>query len=187
MTSLSDCSPRKMRFADLRFSVRTFLHRHLSISARYLRRHWNPIWVLVCFVATFLPAAFPNSAAAQAPILQPEWNQLSPAAMPPERMGTSLAYDAAHAQAVMFGGFGYSTVLNDTWLWNGTNWTQANPANSPSARSAQTMAYDAATGQVVLFGGATAPPNSTRLGDTWLWNGTNWTQATPVNSPPARN
>jgi hypothetical protein len=46
------------------------------------------------------------------------------------------------------------------------------------------MAYDAAQGQVVLFGGLATV--SSRLGDTWLWNGSNWTQASPANSPPAR-
>ena len=31
-----------------------------------------------------------------------------------------MAYDAAHGQVVMFGGFTGGTVLNDTWIWDGT-------------------------------------------------------------------
>ncbi len=46
------------------------------------------------------------------------------------------------------------------------------------------MAYDAASGNVVLFGGLASA--SSRLGDTWLWDGTNWTQASPATVPPAR-
>jgi len=46
------------------------------------------------------------------------------------------------------------------------------------------MAYDAATGQVVLFGGL---DNSLKaLGDTWIWNGTAWSEVTPSKSPSAR-
>ncbi|MGB9232275.1 MAG: kelch repeat-containing protein, partial [Terracidiphilus sp.] len=140
--------------------------------------------------ATALVLAGSISASAQAPTLEGGWNQLSPSTPPPARFATSLAYDSAHAQLVMFGGFGDSGIVGDTWLWNGTNWTQANPASSPSARSNQTMVYDAAQGEAVMFGGATGAPASSRLGDTWLWNGTtnNWTQVTGLSStPPARS
>ncbi len=44
------------------------------------------------------------------------------------------------------------------------------------------MAYDAANGSVVLFGGQT---RSHTLNDTWIWDGSGWTQAHPATSPPA--
>jgi len=47
------------------------------------------------------------------------------------------------------------------------------------------MAFDAMHGQVVLFGGF-GGQNQAFLNDTWLWNGTNWTQANPANSPSPR-
>jgi hypothetical protein len=37
-------------------------------------------------------------------------------------------------------------------------------------------------GKVVLFGGF----NGMNLADTWLWDGSNWSQANPTTSPPAR-
>jgi len=43
------------------------------------------------------------------------------------------------------------------------------------------MAYDAAMGQIVLFGGY----NGNYPGDTWVWDGTTWTQLSPASSPPA--
>jgi hypothetical protein len=46
------------------------------------------------------------------------------------------------------------------------------------------MAYDAALGQAVLFGGSNG--GGTPLNDTWVWDGTNWTQADPANSPSGR-
>jgi hypothetical protein len=45
------------------------------------------------------------------------------------------------------------------------------------------MAYDGATGRVVLFGGL---GEDTIFGDTWSWDGTDWTQLTPAHSPPPR-
>jgi hypothetical protein len=77
-----------------------------------------------------------------------------------------MAYDAATSQLVLFGGFGGSGQLGDTWIWNGTTWTQQSPARSPSARDYSSMAYDAATSQLVLFGGGTA---SSYLNDTWTY------------------
>jgi hypothetical protein len=61
-------------------------------------------------------------------------------------------------------------------------WTQKLPAISPPARYGHAMAYDAARGQVVLFGGFTT---TGRVGDTWVWDGSNWTQRFPPVSPPA--
>ncbi len=46
------------------------------------------------------------------------------------------------------------------------------------------MTYDAARGQVVLFGGYRSAHD---FGDTWTWDGTDWTQLSPVHSPSARD
>jgi hypothetical protein len=91
-----------------------------------------------------------------------------------------MAYDAARGQVVLFGGSDGSRLLNDTWVWDGTNWVQKFPANAPPARLAHAMAYDAARGQVVLFGGASFGSFS----DTWVWDGTNWVQKFPGDQPP---
>ncbi|MDR2014094.1 MAG: hypothetical protein LBP99_00520, partial [Azoarcus sp.] len=98
-----------------------------------------------------------------------------------------MAYDAAHGQVVLFGGSGPTSLLNDTWTWDGSTWTQQHPANSPSPRTDAMMAYDAARGQVVLFGGFDGYSDiSGPLGDTWTWDGNTWTQQFPADSPPAR-
>ena len=47
------------------------------------------------------------------------------------------------------------------------------------------MAYDTARHQVVLFGGLLASGGGGA--DTWVWNGTTWTQEFPAASPPARD
>jgi hypothetical protein len=42
------------------------------------------------------------------------------------------------------------------------------------------LAYDPEASKVVLFSGVGAPA------DTWTWDGTNWTEQHPAQSPPAR-
>ena len=117
------------------------------------------------------------------------WARQSPPASPPSRFAHAMAYDSAHGQVVLFGGENANNGLyNDTWVWDGANWTQKFPQNSPPAREAHAMAYDSVHGQVVLFGGN---GEASLLGpgyfsDTWVWDGSNWTQKFPQSSPPAR-
>jgi uncharacterized protein (TIGR03437 family) len=117
------------------------------------------------------------------------WTQKSPQTSPPARARHAMAYDSAHGQVVLFGGFGRAAgtfnEINDTWVWDGSNWTQKSPETSPPARQYHAMAYDSAHGQVVLFGGMGAI-NFEYLNDTWVWDGSNWTQQSPQTSPPVR-
>ena len=111
------------------------------------------------------------------------WTQKLPQTSPLARSGHAMAYDSAHGQVVLFGGYNGS-YFGDTWVWDGATWTQKSPPGSPSARTYHTMVYDSTRGQVVLFGGVDA--NSTKLSDTWLWDGANWTQYQGAAAPPAR-
>jgi HYR domain len=121
------------------------------------------------------------------------WTQKSPANSPTPRYG-NVVYDAARGEVVLFGDLGGGALFNDTWVWDGTNWTQKSPANRPTPRTNHAMAYDAGRGEVVLFGGyevvlldsgytKTAGPRN----DTWVWDGTNWTQKSPANRPTPRD
>lgn len=63
------------------------------------------------------------------------------------------------------------------------DWIQ-NPAGGPSARQLPRMAFDLARIQTVLYGGFDRGIGGA-LSDTWLFDGTAWTQATPATNPPA--
>lgn len=63
-------------------------------------------------------------------------------------------------------------------------WEQLSPLAAPSARYQHAMVFDAKRGEVVLFGGRNN--DGVLLNDTWVWNGTTWTQKMPATSPPAR-
>jgi uncharacterized protein (TIGR03437 family) len=113
------------------------------------------------------------------------WTQESPQNSPPIRNGPGMAYDSAHDQVVLYGGEYGRVPYTDTWLWDGTNWTQVFPTTSPSVRTNPAMAYDPVHGQMILFGGVVGN-NFSFLNDTWVWDGTNWTEVFPQTSPPAR-
>jgi streptogramin lyase len=121
-----------------------------------------------------------------------QWTQLSPSPAPPARSGAAMVYDAATNTIVLFGGNYGSHDFNDTWIWNGSTgtWTQAiadGAAGSPLGRrfDSQGMAYDPNTQTVVMFGGIDHT-NAVFYNDTWVWNGTAWTQMTADTSPSPR-
>jgi len=102
-----------------------------------------------------------------------------------------MTYDSSHGQVVMFGGLDSFNIdpdglLNDTWVWDGAKWTQESLQNGPPARFGHAVAYDSVRGQVVLFGGRGESQSSPLLNDTWVWDGSNWTQKFPQTSPPPR-
>jgi hypothetical protein len=94
-----------------------------------------------------------------------------------------MAYDPVQARVVLFGGFGRSALLNDTWVWNGT-WAPMETTASPEARSLHALASQK-TG-VLLFGGSSFAQPGRLFGDTWELSGTSWVRRTSASSPPAR-
>ncbi|HLK69186.1 MAG TPA: kelch repeat-containing protein [Bryobacteraceae bacterium] len=119
---------------------------------------------------------------------QSNWALQSPANHPVALLAPQMTYDPLHLKVVLFSGTtsngSSATTPNDTWLWDGqqANWSHVNPAHKPAGRLTAGMVFDAARQQIVLFGGGT----ELTFGDTWVWDGTDWTQKFPANSPPAR-
>jgi hypothetical protein len=67
-----------------------------------------------------------------------------------------------------------------------STWAQA-PAPDPVVTySAASLAYDGATGQIVLFGGI-LNTGSVPQNETFIWDGSSWSEANPADSPPGRN
>jgi hypothetical protein len=99
-----------------------------------------------------------------------------------------MAYDAAREHIILFGGTSNDgNLLNDTWLWDGTNWREHYTPTAPTARSGAAMAFDEARQQVILFGGQTYGERvGTPLNDTWAWDGTQWHEITSSVMPAAR-
>jgi hypothetical protein len=116
------------------------------------------------------------------------WTRKEPPVSPSARYLSSMTYDVARRQAVLFGGQYQYGYLKETWTWDGETWLQHLPEAPPKPRTSSGLAYDKARQEVVLFGGYLAPrsgPDFT-LDDTWTWNGSTWTQEHPGTTPPAR-
>ena len=121
------------------------------------------------------------------------WTQLSPATAPPAREGGTMEYLPSIGKLVLFGGSnsGRTDDLSDTWTFNGSNWAQISPSTVPPKRDGAGMTFDGARGNLVMFGGNTcgAPPCTafTEIGDTWVFDGANWTQKNPIGAPGPRD
>src|SRR5437762_9410640 len=104
-----------------------------------------------------------------------------------------MVFDVRTSHVVLFGGSTkvdagtrLSYDLDDTWEWNGDRWVQVYPAHSPHGRSFHAMTYDSNRQRTVLFGGkyGTAVTNAIELNDTWVYDGSDWTdrKSTRLNS-----
>ncbi len=60
------------------------------------------------------------------------------------------------------------------------------PLRQPQPRFDHGTAFDEARGRLVLFSGIPSDLNPTPFGDTWLWDGSAWSQASPTASPSGR-
>jgi len=118
-----------------------------------------------------------------------QWSLQPTTTAPTSRTDAAMAYDLGQGKTVLFGGAGVTpfALRNDTWTHNGTDWTLATPSTSPTGRFGASMVFDPTRNVSVLFGGIASlisiglPSNQ-----TWEWNGTDWTQATPTTSPAGR-
>ncbi len=109
-----------------------------------------------------------------------------------KRTDAGLVYDAAREEIVLFGGrINGVFPLHEsiTWTLKNREWTSF-PFAEPNGRSAPVLVYRHPASDVVLFGGADlgAPGFSDDQSDTWIWNGSTWTeQFSPVSPPRRRN
>ncbi|MHB1638292.1 MAG: hypothetical protein ACYCUD_00435 [Candidatus Dormibacteria bacterium] len=109
------------------------------------------------------------------------WRRLSLPNPPAGRRFPALAYDPATRQLLMFGGDGASgKPLAGTFVLGSTGWHQLAVAHQPPPRTAAAMAWDPGLKELILYGGS---DGTSRLSDTWAWNGHDWTRLRSPKSP----
>jgi hypothetical protein len=118
------------------------------------------------------------------------WSAHTSVIAPSQRSGHRMAFHVAQARTVLFGGLlGNGLTSDETWEWDGFNWMQRFPAIRPLSRHGHGMVYDLSRNRIVLCGGrerriAGGQLREQTLGDTWEWDGVNWTQRSPSHAPP---
>lgn len=102
---------------------------------------------------------------------------------PTPRSDVGAAYDPIHKVTVLFGGNLYPTSTapvqstSQTWIFDGRCWQLMSPSSSPSPRSVPGgMVFDPAIAKVLLVGGGAVGSRGSFPGDSWVWDGSNWTQ-----------
>lgn len=84
------------------------------------------------------------------------WTRMQPAAAPPARYATAMAYDAVRQRVVLAGGLqvigNNFAFLDDTYEWDPSAVTWSSGPRLPYATRGHAMAYDAVAGGVLLLG-----------------------------------
>ena len=126
------------------------------------------------------------------------WRLLHPKTSPPPREGGLLVYDPKTRLLMLFGGYSAlwqpTTVLSDTWAWNGTDWRRLHPAMVPTWMPGASIAFDLTTDYVTELAPRPGYPGSfapiaTFNGDQspvgrWLWTGQTWLYRSERPAPP---
>jgi hypothetical protein len=90
------------------------------------------------------------------------WAQKSPATSSPARLLHKMAYDAAHAQVVLFGGLDSNyAYLTDTWTWTATTTLQGIIGQIQALVNAGTLSQGQGAGLTAKLNAASHTPNIT--------------------------
>lgn len=113
-----------------------------------------------------------------------DWAQLTPTHQPYKIL--AMTHDVAQGNILAW--VDPPLGSSETWIWNGSDWIERSPAHYPGNRADPYLAYQPASGAVILFGGGYIPGGDPPIfpsldSETWLWNGTDWTQLHPVDAP----
>ena len=122
------------------------------------------------------------------------WAQVVTTAGPSPRQAAIMAYDQQRDRFVLFGGItspGSITPSDETWELDMSVspaiWTLKTPTTVPPGREDAYMAYDPTLPGVVMFGGDSGDTcNAPPLADTWVYDGTNWSEVSSTVHPSRR-
>ena len=136
----------------------------------------------VMAVAVAAPVTRASAAATPTPNYPARERNWIPVTRGPQPPGNgALAYDDARHNTVLL----VPGEPSQTWIFDGATrqWSQRFPATNPALHGAE-AAFAANTGRVVLFGSNANDECSPDVrGETWTWDGTNWTQLHPASAP----
>jgi hypothetical protein len=101
----------------------------------------------------------------------------------PIASGAPIIYDPKNQQAIGF----LAWMPTGTWVWDKNGWSKLVLTVEPPLRGNAMMANDPETGNSLMFGGSKVGNNlTTYYDDTWVINGTTWSEVNSGLRPPGR-
>lgn len=118
------------------------------------------------------------------------FEQKNPPVNPPARSDAAMVYDVASDRVILVGGYGPSSVLDDTWAYDVDNdsWTEMLPSPAVPPIAEVAAAYEPSGQRIVLFGGTGPEEGRGELAETWtyVFNENAWIQLQPSGTPVRR-
>jgi hypothetical protein len=109
------------------------------------------------------------------------WSRVT-GTFPPARGDAAFAWEPGSKGLILFGGESGSSLLADTWRWDGRSWVTVPGAGGPARKEAAvTTTKDA----VVVFGGRTESTFADN--ETWIFRNNKWTKSVVGPPPPGVN
>jgi hypothetical protein len=106
-----------------------------------------------------------------------------------------MAFHPGTDSIFLFGGspVGGGGNLNDMWEWDGKSWRALSPTLNPLPAAGNNLAYSATLRRLIMVGnlhveippGGYVPPRGSS-GNTWAWDGKNWSLIKLMPTPPFR-
>lgn len=114
-----------------------------------------------------------------------QWTQVwVESVYPPQRLFAAMVYDETHRLTVAIGR-AYPANRPVMWTWDGAQLLERTPSTvRPSPRNDAMLAEDSTRG-AILFGGRDG--NNVPNAETWLWDGTTWSNLNEPTGPSARS
>jgi predicted phosphodiesterase len=108
------------------------------------------------------------------------WTEMSPTNHPSKRSEMKAVYDSSVDKIIMFGGWAYDVVFDETWSYNYTSniWIELNTPNAPSSRYWYGIAFDSESDRTILFSG-----NDGLIGEMNILEADTWAYKYQINPP----
>lgn len=145
--------------------------------------NWSDVGTYDCVVSNACGSVTSSAATLNILTCNQAWANQGPAPFS-QRWVHAQAYSGVNGGTLLFGGRDVANnTLSDTWLGTPNGWSRV-ATSGPSLRTDHAMCQ-LGNGRVLLFGGKSAASGAASvLGDTWEWNGTQWSLLSVTGPAP---
>jgi len=115
------------------------------------------------------------------------WVEVETSYQIPNVFSHRLAYETHEERVIFTGGSQINRDIKPIYFYDGIDWDYIEPSGDwPSWRDSYAMAFNDKDFITILFGGFLIDGSYDYLNDTWDWDGIEWFQHYPLDSPSDR-